>query len=538
MIEHEIHDQEVLIQKIIAQLNSKLAPEESKLAVLFIQNYYATAALDLFNAYSLTDLYGAALNFWYFVEKRKIGEPKLRIYNPQDEEDGWQSTHTIVELNCDDMPFLVDSLRIEINRQGYSVHNAVHFGGFTVRRNLKGKITDIFGRTEKKIENTVSEAVIHIEIDRQTDTQALGKLEAGLYSVLEDVIAAVRDWQLMRDKVQERLDDLEKNPPHNVDKADIAETRNFLRWIKDDHFTFLGCRDYQVISHHGEPALMLVSGSGLGVLRDETHSKKIRVLSDLAPEIKELVLSPVHILILTKTNTPATVHRHVYSDYIGVKRYNDKGEVIGETRLIGLYTTVAYNADPRQIPFLRHKVDTIIADAQLPGRGHAGKDLLNILQNLPRDDLFHASTQELFDLSMGILQLQERQVIRLFGRKDGYGRFMSFLVFVPREYFNSDLRQAMQNILFKEFDASDISFNTHFSESVLARIHFVLRINPKKIPVYDLKEIEKKLIAVRIDREKRRRAGDIAVSSIRQCFSGRLSRRFLSALRCPRYRSY
>jgi len=496
MIEHEIHDREEIIHKITEQLDNKFPPAESKLAEAFIKNYYATASFDLFNAYSLNDLYGAALNFWHFMNKRKSGELKLRIYNPQDEQHGWQSTHAIVELNCDDMPFLVDSLRIEINRQGYNVHNVVHFGGFLVKRDLKGQVTEIFGRTEKKIENAFPEAVIHIEIDRQTDPNILNKLETGLLTVLEDVTAAVKDWQLVRDKVQELLDDLEKHPPKAVDKAEIVETRNFLRWIKDDHFTFLGCRDYQLMPHHGEIALVLVSGTGLGVLCDETHSKKIRPLSDLAPDVKELVLSPKQILILTKTNTLATIHRRVYTDYIGVKRYNDKGEVIGETRIVGLYTTAAYNSDPRQIPFLRHKVDTIVARSQLSEKGHAGKDLLNILQTLPRDDLFHANTDELFDLAMGILQLQERRVIRLFARRDVYGRFMSCLVYVPRDYFNSDLREAMQEILMREFAALDITFDTRFSESVLARIHFILRIDPKKPLIYDIKEIEKKLIEV------------------------------------------
>ncbi len=496
MIDHETQDREEIIQKIIEQMGGKLPPKESKLAEAFVRNYYATASLDLFNAYPINDLYGAALNFWHFINKRKPDELKLRIYNPQDEADGWQSTHAIVELICDDMPFLVDSLRIEINRQGYNVHNVVHFGGFLVKRDLKGQISEIFGRTEKRIENAFPEAVIHIEIDRQTDPLVLGKLEEGLRAVLADVTAAVKDWQSVRDKVQELLDDLEKYPPKAVDKAEIAETRNFLRWIKDDHFTFLGCRDYQITTHQGETALVLVSGSGLGVLRDETNSKKIRVLSDLAPDVREMVLSPKQILILTKTNTLATIHRRVYTDYLGVKRYNDKGEVIGETRIVGLYTTAAYNSDPRQIPFLRHKVETIIARSTLSEKGHSGKDLLNILQTLPRDDLFHASTNELYDLSMGILQLQERRVIRLFARKDVYGRFMSCLVYVPRDYFNSELREAMQEILMREFAALDITFDTRFSESILARIHFILRIDPKKPVTYDLKEIEKKLIDV------------------------------------------
>jgi glutamate dehydrogenase len=500
MADHQVASREEIIGRLIELLDNKLPPEQLVLAVKFIQNYYATVAIDELQSTPITDLYGAALSFWHFMTQRTTGEAKLRVYNPHDDQHGWQSTHTIVDLNYDDMPFLVDSLRIEINRQGYNVHTLVHFGGFFIKRNNKGQIIDIFGRSqENNEEDAIREAVIHIEIDRQTDPKALASLEVGLLRVLKDVTAAVKDWQLIRDKVQEVLNELQQHPPKYINKNEINETEDFLRWIKDDHFTFLGCRDYRVITQHGQPALELVSGSGLGVLRDETHSKKIRLLSDLASGVRELVTSKKHMLILTKTNTLSTVHRRVYTDYIGVKRYNAKGEVVGETRIIGLYTTAAYNSHPRQIPFVRHKVDTILKKSELPEKGHAGKDLLNIIETLPRDDLFHASTDELFELSIGILQLQERRIVRLFVRKDIYGRFISCLVFVPRDNFNSELRQAIQNILVKAFSAIEVSFETRFSESVLARIHFVLRVDPKKlidINPENVKLLEAELIEV------------------------------------------
>jgi len=498
MLTHEDQSRQEMVQKILGLVDKKLTESQVHLIKAFIENYYSTASFDLFSAYESPDLYGAAVNFWHFLSKRLRGEFKLRIYNPQDEQHGWQSTHTIIELNCDDMPFLVDSICIQINRKGYNLHNLVHFGGFYVKRNVKGVITDILGRNGKKlnVEGAYPEAVIHIEIDRQTDTAILSELEAGLLCTLKDVQVAVNDWLAMRQKVEEILDDLDKHPPSIIDKAELAESKDFLKWLKNDNFTFLGVRDYQLIEYQHETALAMVSGSGLGVLRDEAHSKKIRLLSDLDPQVRELVLSAKQMLILTKTNTLATIHRQVYTDYIGVKRYNNKGEVIGESRFIGLYTTAAYNSDPRAIPFLRHKVDTIIARSELAPSSHAGKDLLNILQTFPRDDLFHANTNELFTLASGILQLHERRVIRLFVRKDIYGRFISCLVYVPREKFNSQLRLAMQNILADAFHAVEVTFETRFSESVLARIHFIFRIDPKTIPQYDVTDIEKRLIEV------------------------------------------
>ncbi|MDX2164871.1 MAG: NAD-glutamate dehydrogenase, partial [Gammaproteobacteria bacterium] len=496
MIEHQSQNRDQIVRRILEFVDKKLSTKAATLVRQFISDYYATASLDILEAYSPEDLYGAAMNFWHFMQGRKPKQPKLHIYNPHLEESAWESTHTMVDLNCDDMPFLVDSLRIELTRQGYSIHNLIHFGRFMVKRDTKNNVTEIYGRNHQPETGAASEAVIHFEVDRQTDQKALNLLEERLFTVLNDVTLAVQDWQPMRQKVESLLDELISRPPKVVESSEISETIDFLRWIKDDNFTFLGCRDYKLIQHKGEPALELVSGSGLGVLRDETYSKKIRLLSDIAPIIKELVLSPKQILILTKTNTLATIHRQVYTDYIGIKRYNTKGEVIGETRIIGLYTTVAYNSHPNQIPFLRHKVENIIQRSGLPPKGHAGKDLLNILETLPRDDLFHGSVEELYDLSMGILQLQERRVVKLFVRKDVYGRFVSCLVYVPRDNFNSDVRQAMQNILYQAFNALEISFETRFSESVLARIHFVLRVDPN-IPLnYDIKQLEANLTEV------------------------------------------
>lgn len=501
MIEHQSQNRDDIIRRILSEVEQKLPPKKLALIKLFIADYYSTASLDILNAYGPSDLYGAAVNFWNFMSPRKPGEPKLHIYNPHLEQSGWESTHTMVDLNCDDMPFLVDSIRMELTRQGYSIHNLIHFGRFMVKRDSKNNITEIMGKKSDKNKegihaDSLSEAVIHFEVDRQTDPDALKLLEEKLYEVLRDVTVAVQDWQSMRDKIQCLLDGFVSKPPPGVNTSEIAETVDFLRWIKDDNFTFLGCRDYKLIEYQNEPALEIISGSGLGVLRDETHSKPVRILSDLPDPIRELVLSPQQILILTKTNTLATVHRMVYTDYIGVKRYGPKGEVIGETRIIGLYTTVAYNSHPNQIPFLRHKVDSIFEMSGLPPTGHAGKDLLNILETLPRDDLFHASVEELYDLSMGILQLQERKVVRLFVRKDIYGRFISCLVYVPRDNFNSEIRQMMQDILFRAFDAIEITFDTRFSESVLARIHFTLRVDPKKPLNYDLKQIEAELTEV------------------------------------------
>lgn len=494
MITAEKQSREEIIQQVIKQLDKKFPTEQLQLISCFIEQYYATVSLDELQEQSITDLYGSALSFWLLAYQRKSGEVKIRVYNPQYEQHGWQSNHTIVDVNYDDMPFLVDSLRIEINRQGYNVHSLIHFGGFLVNRD-NNQINKIIGRKQALNGDSNAEAIIHIEIDKQTDAVALQTLESRLNTIIADVTITVQDWQLMRNKVEEILAEYSSSSIP-IPKEELAETENFLRWIKDDHFTFLGCRDYRLIQHEGQPALELVSGSGLGVLRNERYSKKLRLLAELPPEVRELVLSNQSIVTLAKTNTLATVHRRTYTDYIGVKRYSASGDLIGETRIVGLYTTTAYQSSPKDIPILRLKVDKILNRSKLPPKGHAGKDLVNILELLPRDDLFQANTDQLFELAMGILEIQERPLIRLFVRNDIYRRFISCLVYVPREKFNSELRQAMQAILEKAFSAIEISFNTRFSESILASIHFLIRIDPHQKLDYNVKEIEAKLIEV------------------------------------------
>ncbi len=267
-----------------------------------------------------------------------------------------------------------------------------------------------------------------------------------------------------------------------------------MRWLLDDHFTFFGMRDYSVNELTGEKTLDLVVGSGLGVLQDDEHSKKMRYFHELSEEVQKMMLSNKHILVISKTNTLSTVHRVGYTDYIGIKRFDDSGNLLGERRFIGLYTSLAYESAPESIPLLRKKVLNVLAKSGFPQRSHSGKDLMHILRTLPRDDLFQSSVNELLDLSLGILHIQERRQVRLFVRRDVYGRFMSCLIFVPRESFSSDLITSMQRILMAGFHGVDSSFTTHFSSSVLAQIHFVIRLNRELDNNYDIEKIERDII--------------------------------------------
>jgi glutamate dehydrogenase len=482
-----------IINKLRQYLKDKVPEPQLALLEIFVQRYYANCSLADLTERSIEDLFGALLSHWNFIYERKPGELKVRVFNPTLEKDGWQSTHTIIEVSDDDIPFLVDSIRMEVNRNGLQIHYTNHFGGLKVLRDKQNRIKNILpiGANEP---HATSEAPIYVEIDRQVGSEAMESLRLNIERVLGDVSVAVVDWRKMLNSVEEALLELEQSPPP-LDPAEVAESKDFLRWLISNHFTFLGSRDYKLIGNETNRALQIVPGTGLGVLRDDSTSTASRNYADLPPQARKLALSK-NILIIAKTNTRSTVHRDAYTDYIGVKRFNEKGELIGERRFIGLYTSTAYQSSPRYIPFLRHKVAKVIQEFHYPPDSHNGKEVVHILETLPRDDLFQATHEELVELTQGILHLQERKRIRLFVRKDSYSRYFSCLVYVPREIFNTELSLNMQDVLMHAFNGLESSFTTYFSDSVLARIHFLVRVNPKAPIEYNVEKIEKLLVDV------------------------------------------
>lgn len=481
-----------IINKLSTYLKNKVPQSQAVLLEVFAQRYYASAPLDDLCAHSIEDLFGALLSHWNFIYQRKPGESKVKVFNPTLETNGWQSKHTIIEVSHDDIPFLVDSIRMVLNRGDILIHLAIHLGGLKVIRNTNNEIIKILPVGENNPEAT-TEAPIYFEIDRQNDTAIMAELCSNIEHILYDVGISVADWKKMVTRAKDALSDLENNPPP-LDPADISESKDFLRWLIDNHFTFLGARDYKLIGDENNRALQIVPGSGLGVLREDSSTPISKNYADLPPQARKLALSK-DILIIAKTNTKATIHRDAYTDYIGIKLFNDKGELTGERRFIGLYTSTAYHSRPAYIPFLRNKVAKIVQELHFPPDSHNGKEVVHILETLPRDDLFQATHEELLELTLGILQLQERKRIRLFIRKDSFGRYFSCLVYVPREIFTTDLCMEMQEVLMRALNGMESTFTSYFSESVLARIHYIVRVDPKQTIEYHTGKIEQKLVA-------------------------------------------
>ncbi len=476
------------IEQVLALLREKLPAESRGPIEAFARAYFREVDAEDLAEREPADLYGAVLSHWNFARRREPGKARVRVFNPGVQEHGWQSTHTIIEIVNDDMPFLVDSVTMEVNRQGLTLHLIVHP---IIRVNradgtLMGVLPDDSSAGSR-------ESFMHLEVDRIGDPARMAALAADLERVLDDVRVAVEDWKKMSAKEREIVADLDRRPPP-VGQTELAEARAFLEWLAGDHFTFLGYRCHDLVMKDGDDALAVVPGSGMGILRERTGEELATSFSQLPPQVRAYARVK-DLLIVTKSNSRSTVHRPGYLDYIGIKRYDDRGEVSGEHRFLGLYTHTAYHVSPREIPLLRRKVANVQARAGVAPGGHSWKALENIIDTFPRDELFQISEDELAETALGILHLAERQRFRLFVRRDQFERFVTCLIYVPRETFNTDLRKKWQAILMKAFNGLSSEFDVFLSQSMLARIMITVRTTPGQIPQFDVRELEERLVA-------------------------------------------
>ncbi len=469
---------------------------EKKIAKTFAEKYCGEIDAEDFGSRDANTWAALALNHLKFGAEFHHGAPLLRIFNPVAAQHGFTSTSTIIEFINNDMPFLVDSIVMEINRQSIDTHLVIH-PLFDATRDEHGALKSLDDATGSKTSESWTESWIHVEIEKITDPARIKALGDGLVAVLADVRAAVEDWPKMKAKVGEILADM-GGAAKAVPLAELDEARAFLSWVGDNHFTLLGYRDYelsaQIINGISQDILKIVPNSGLGILREPKLGGVSASFNELPAELRALAHKP-QLLVLTKANSRATVHRPGYLDYLGVKRFDIVGNVIGERRFVGLYTSSTYHANPHQIPILRQKIQRVMERAGFPPASHAGKNLFSILETYPRDELFQITDDELFETVTGILGLGERARSRLFVRRDVYARFYSCLIYLPRENYNTEVRIRLQEILKRAFAGTSAEFNVQLSESVLARIHMLIRTSPKNKIQPDIKALEAEVVA-------------------------------------------
>ncbi|MFE0476812.1 NAD-glutamate dehydrogenase [Streptomyces sp. NPDC058947] len=459
------------------------APDRESL-LTFLQRYYLHTAPEDLADRDPVDVFGAAVSHYRLAENRPQGTANVRVHTPTVEENGWTCSHSVVEVVTDDMPFLVDSVTNELTRQGRGIHVVIH-PQFVVRRDVTGKLIEVLPTPPTGAgslpHDAHVESWIHVEIDRETDRADLKQITADLLRVLSDAREAVEDWGKMRDAATRLAEGLPDEPiPGDLPGPQVEEARELLRWLADDHFTFLGYREYQL---RDDDSLVAVPGTGLGILRADPHhsdqeSHPVSPSFERLPADARAKAREHKLLVLTKANSRATVHRPSYLDYIGVKKFDADGNVVGERRFLGLFSSAAYTESVRRVPVIRRKVEEVLEQAGFSPNSHDGRDLLQILETYPRDELFQTPVDELRAIVTSVLYLQERRRLRLYLRQDEYGRYYSALVYLPRDRYTTAVRLRIIEILKEELGGISVDFTAWNTESILSRLHFVVRVPP------------------------------------------------------------
>ena len=470
----------------IEEAGAALVRRRVEIPAGFIEQLYSRVVPEDVARYGPDDLATLAARAYDFMAERKPGAPKIRCETIKLEHSADSNSVTVVEIVNDDMPFLVDSVMGEITERKPEIRLVAH-PVFGVRRTgTKLSAIDAPNAVDTR------ESFIHIHLAPIPD-DACGELVRALQNVLGEVRLAVLDWRAMRERVNANIAELKANPPP-LPVDEIAETIQFLQWLLADNFTFLGLRDYNVDGQSLQPDF----DGALGIMR----SRELRVLKrgaellEITPEIMAFLKEP-RLLIIAKANIHSRVHRRVYLDYIGIKRFDASGNLIGEHRIVGLFTSTAYTRGAHGIPYLRRKIAAVERHAGFDSASHSGKALANVLEHYPRDELFQADEDTLYNFALAILQLDERPRVRVLARRDRFDRFVSVLVYVPRERYDSQIRAKIGAYLANAFIGRVSAFYPYFpDEGPLVRVHFIIGRSGGPTPDIERATLEREVEAI------------------------------------------
>ncbi|HMB48506.1 MAG TPA: NAD-glutamate dehydrogenase, partial [Afifellaceae bacterium] len=459
-------------KKRIAAVRDILTAQKSDAKIIaFADSIFEGAAGEDLICYSAETLSELALETYSLIAKRKGGKPLVKLSDLSNPDaDGRMIT--VIHLLNTNKPFLLDSLLGEIQGQGHQSRLVIH-PIFEVERDKSGKLGHLAVVRPGRQSDHARESYIQVHVPLIRDKAARNALVAGMTSLVDDIHLVTDDWRAMRERLGKAIWELRESPP-DVSGGTAAETIAFLEWLEDNNFTFLGMREFY---YRGLEDVTLEDsqGTGLGILSDPDVMvlRRGSELVTITPEIRDFLLSPEP-LIITKANVKSRVHRRDYMDYVGIKLFDDAGKVCGELRIVGLFTSSAFTRSVQRIPFIRRKVDHIVHQAGFDASSHSGKALLNVLEGYPRTELFQADEEVLFENAMAILQLHDRPRVRVLARRDRFDRFVSILVFVPRERYSSDVRERIGIALAEMYGGHVSVYFPSFPEGGLARVHFII----------------------------------------------------------------
>ncbi|MGK0223448.1 MAG: glutamate dehydrogenase, partial [Limisphaerales bacterium] len=475
-------DKNNYIEAVMDRLSQELPTSQLSLVRSFTELFWMRTLDEDLLSRSIEEATNITLDCWRRLDGHSGDKVGFLLSNPSPTSDDLQASRTVVQVTAPNMPFMVDSVLMALSHDGLITHLLTNVV-FAIQRAEDGAITDI----SSDLEHANRELLVYAEIDRLDDSE-LQPLYERLESMARELQAVVADYGPMKQVIERILHDLKETPPP-LPPAEIEEGTAFLEWMLANHFTFLGYREF---AYHDD--LIRQVGSALGMLRVRSAASE-RSMADQPLETREFLLTPA-LLTFSKSGTKSQVHRPAYPDYVGIKRFDAQGNVIGEIGFLGLYTSRVYKEFPERIPHVRQKVARVVARSGLDPNGFDGKVLAEVLATYPRDELLQISEQALYENAMVITDIHERRRVRVFPRYDAYGLFVTVLVFMPRDLFNTQVRLNLQDLLMTTFSAEDADYDAYLSESILVRLQYNLRIGHGSRPHVDRIDLEHRIVSM------------------------------------------
>jgi glutamate dehydrogenase len=478
-----------VLQQLLERIEARVPPERVEMVREFARRYTGRMGPEVLAEVTPDELLGQVLGAFELADGRNGQEVAVRAFNPTLSEHGYQALGSVVETNSRDAPFLFDSVNEEFRARGLGVRRVIH-PVLGMERDGEGRIAGIVHVRA----SATPESVMHWELDHRLSRAELGELEEAIRGVLGDVRLAVRDFREMKERIGRMVVAAEAAATLYSDE-EVSETVSFLEWLLQDNFVFLGYREYELIDTPDGRALHAAPESGLGILaKPGWSSYETPVpLSRIEPNLRSRIEGG-DLLIYSKTNRVSTVHRRARMDYIGVRRVSPEGRIVGELRMVGLFTSKAYMEPASGTPVLHRKLLQILQAEDLIEGSHDYKTVVTIFESFPKDELFAATVEELRHAVISLLHLQEQRQVSLFIRRDLYGRSVSLLVALPRDRFNAELRKQLQDLFMRRFKGSSVDYHLSLGESQLAGIHFTVHVGFGHVPDVSFTELEEEVV--------------------------------------------
>ena len=475
-----------ILGSLAAEISASTPADRRDALLAFAKMLLHRLSAEEIETLGVQQLLGRVRSAFTFVDARGNHPASVRVFVPTLEADGYLVTGTILESSTDDSPFLVDSVREELAARDLQVRLLVH-PMIGTQRAPDGHLERVIASRDA----AHRESVMHFELERRLSEQDRADLEGRIRAILHDVRLVVRDFEPMQERVH-HMGELARQASAVYPPDEVKETVDFIDWLLQLNFVFLGYREYQLTDTPAGRTIQAVPGSGLGILSDVSTSSfsDATLLDSLDPEVRRRI-EEGELLVITKTKAYATVHRRARMDYVGVRMLDPDGKIVGEARLIGLFTSKAYMEPAAKTPLLHHKLEQIIAAEDLIPGSHDYKEVVELFESFPRDELFQATSEELRALVVGLLQLERHGGIRVLVRKDLYGRQVSIVVALPREKFSAALRKRLQDMFLTRFNGISIDYHLSLGETESARIFFTVHVRPgEQIPEIPYEELE------------------------------------------------